>query len=78
MAGNVVNSSFVDISKFGLGGQELASKTATSHLQIVRGHLKNNQTETFEIDSSVTNPISHTLVTENVINRPTDQMNGFE
>lgn len=33
MAGKVVNSSFVLLSKFVLGGQESASKTATSHIR---------------------------------------------
>ncbi len=33
MAGKVVNSSFVILSKFVLGGQLLASKTDTSHVR---------------------------------------------
>lgn len=33
MAGKVVNSSFVHLSKFVLGGQERALKTATSHIR---------------------------------------------
>lgn len=32
MAGKVVNSSFVLLSKFGVSRQESASKTATSHI----------------------------------------------
>jgi hypothetical protein len=32
MAGKVVNSSFVLLIKFVLGGQEIAPKTATSHI----------------------------------------------
>lgn len=32
MAGKVVNSSFVLLSKFGVNRQETASKTATSHM----------------------------------------------
>ncbi len=35
MAGKVVNSSLVLLSKFGASRQECASKTATSHIQNV-------------------------------------------
>ena len=33
MAGKVVNSSFVHLSKFVASRQEIASKTATSHIR---------------------------------------------
>jgi hypothetical protein len=33
MAGKVVNSSFVLLSKFGVSRQEIALKTATSHIR---------------------------------------------
>ena len=43
MAGEVVNSSFVLLSKFGASRQESASKTATSHIRkTLCVTLKNN------------------------------------
>lgn len=38
MAGEVVNSSFVHLSKFVENGQKSASKTATSHILNVGQH----------------------------------------
>ncbi len=39
MAGRVVNSSFVLLSKFGVSRQERASKTATSHIRKTLAHI---------------------------------------
>jgi hypothetical protein len=39
MAGKVVNSSFVLLSKFGASRQERASKTATSHIRETLGNM---------------------------------------
>jgi hypothetical protein len=40
MAGKVVNSSFVLLSKFGTSRQERASKTATSHIRKPLPHIR--------------------------------------
>lgn len=40
MAGKVVNSSFVLLSKFGASRQESALKTATSHIRELAATLK--------------------------------------
>ena len=54
MAGKVVNSSFVLLSKFGVSRQESASKTATSHIHKTLGAIlknnyeKNNTTSDFD------------------------------
>jgi len=46
MAGKVINSSFVLLSKFGASRQESASKTATSHIRkTLCVNLKNLATE---------------------------------
>ena len=43
MAGKVVNSSFVLLSKFGASRQESASKTATSHIRKTLYAIKKNE-----------------------------------
>lgn len=43
MAGKVVNSSFVLLSKFVASRQEIASKTATSHIHETLGHMQKRQ-----------------------------------
>jgi hypothetical protein len=46
MAGKVVNSSLVLLSKFGASRQECASKTATSHIQNVVHNAKKTENYT--------------------------------
>ena len=43
MAGKVVNSSFVLLSKFVASRQESASKTATSHIRKPLEHINNTK-----------------------------------
>jgi hypothetical protein len=62
MAGKVVNSSFMLLSKFGASRQESASKTATSHIREPSDCLKTpyllpNKKNKFSIKKGYNNPI---------------------
>jgi len=55
MAGKVINSNFVLLSKFGANRQESASKTATSHIREPLGAILKNNYEKNNITSDFDN-----------------------